>query len=251
MKARRLLDESPDPLSAALLRSWAERAPEPGAITRAASVLGVSAAAMAPAAALGATATAATVSSHASLLVIGKWFIVGLAGGAVVLGSAEATRRAMSTGKQTEAVSAQVSAPPAKPSRSGLPGVVVPVSEPEPASSAGSLPVRRETDLAGAASATRAVPSIRWEIAALDRARQALSAHDPAAALRSLDHLEHKGPSANFDQEAALLRIEALGALGRHTEASTLTQKYLDRYPDGPGSARMRALIKSQTAHQR
>ncbi len=72
------------------------------------------------------------------------------------------------------------------------------------------------------------------ELAVLDRARELLATGDAASALAALERYERTPSARSLGAEAALLRIQALAANGRTTEASALAQRFVTRYPNSP-----------------
>ncbi len=85
----------------------------------------------------------------------------------------------------------------------------------------------------------RAAPAITAELSALSDARLALSAGDPERVLRGLDAYDRLAGTHVLDNEAAMLRIEALVQAGRTTEASRLAASYLSRHPGSPNRSRL------------
>jgi hypothetical protein len=67
--------------------------------------------------------------------------------------------------------------------------------------------------------------SLATEIRVLDEVREALSAGNPELALSTLN--QHQGLLQSLSQEAAVLRVEALGRAGRTTEAKQLAARLL------------------------
>jgi hypothetical protein len=80
------------------------------------------------------------------------------------------------------------------------------------------------------------------EVALLDKARAAL-ASDPAAALEALDEHARSFPDGALLAEADLVRIEALLATGRRSDATALANSFLSRYPRSPLAKRVRSLL--------
>jgi len=135
--------------------------------------------------------------------------------------------------------------------------VAVPLSVPAaPAPGARETPKVREPEsvafeelpLAPAASSGRALGSVsrpspdrlEREIRILDRGRQALSAGNPALALLELDG--HAAELEILRPEAESLRIEALYASGRQSEAVAHAQRFLASHGKSPLAARVLAL---------
>lgn len=84
-----------------------------------------------------------------------------------------------------------------------------------------------------------AAPAITAELAALSDARLALSAGDPERVLRGLDAYDHLARTHVLDNEAAMLRIEALVQAGRTVEASRFAASYLSQHPHSPNRSRL------------
>jgi len=90
------------------------------------------------------------------------------------------------------------------------------------------------------ASATSSMPS---ELAALQQARAALGAGDPARALSMLDAYGARFPHGAMTQEAAVLRIEALVRAGDRPAAQRAADAYRRAYPQSPYLDRIRSLL--------
>jgi hypothetical protein len=81
------------------------------------------------------------------------------------------------------------------------------------------------------------------ELAELERIRSELSAGDAAGALRDLDsHDVHYNPSALAD-EATVLRVETLVALGQHAKARAVGTAFITQSPSSPYAKRVQSLI--------
>ncbi|HEX8793712.1 MAG TPA: outer membrane protein assembly factor BamD [Polyangiaceae bacterium] len=89
-------------------------------------------------------------------------------------------------------------------------------------------------------SATSSVPS---ELAALQQARAALGAGDPARALSMLDAYGARFPHGAMAQEAVVLRIEALVRAGDRPAAQRAADAYLGANPQSPYVDRIRSLL--------
>jgi hypothetical protein len=85
--------------------------------------------------------------------------------------------------------------------------------------------------------------SLPDEISALDRARTALGAADPAKALRILDDYDHVLHGTRLTAEATLLRIDALARQGKKAQASELARRFIDANPSNALTDRARAFI--------
>jgi hypothetical protein len=85
--------------------------------------------------------------------------------------------------------------------------------------------------------------SLGAEVRALDHAGAQLAAGDARRALDALDAHDrdfHEGPLA---PEAAVLRIEALAAIGRDADAAVRARSFLASYPDGAQAQRVRSVL--------
>ena len=92
-------------------------------------------------------------------------------------------------------------------------------------------------------SAALEAPSLADEVASLDAARRALSSGDGPGALRALDGFQQAFPRARLGTEAHIMRIEALAASGRSSEARIAGESFLASHPDSPFAPRVRRAI--------
>ncbi len=86
------------------------------------------------------------------------------------------------------------------------------------------------------------------EVAALDRARTAMAAGDPAGALAAIDHYETTFERKMLGPEARTLRIEALMQAGRRGEARAAAARFLAADPSSTHARRVRSLITNQAS---
>lgn len=105
-----------------------------------------------------------------------------------------------------------------------------------------TTPASRKTDDAASASGLAA------ELTAVDRARRALQSSRANEALAELDAYEARFSPPRFAQEATLLRVEALIAIGDTDRARAIGQRFLVREPDSTYSQRMRSLLGEHAA---
>jgi hypothetical protein len=84
------------------------------------------------------------------------------------------------------------------------------------------------------------VPS---EIALVRRAKTELSAHDPSAALATLDERARLFPHGAFAEEADALRIHALAARGDAVAARAAAARFSSTYPRSPYAERIRSIV--------
>jgi hypothetical protein len=126
-------------------------------------------------------------------------------------------------------------APPAvrAPIRGGAHAEVAPV--PQGASSA-----RFELPPASGDPASRT----RAERLALERARGALRAGDPATALTWIEGAPNAASGSVLAQEREVLAIEALSAAGRHADARSRAREFLARFPESPHTSHVRQFAR-------
>ena len=86
-------------------------------------------------------------------------------------------------------------------------------------------------------------PKLDVEVRSLDAARSALTSNDARGALAALDDYDRRFSAPRLAPEAALLRVEALLAVGRRTEARQVGERWLSRDPSGAHADRLRALL--------
>jgi hypothetical protein len=95
--------------------------------------------------------------------------------------------------------------------------------------------------------------AIADEVARLDAAQRALSAHDPELSLARLDGYARRYPHGSLLPEALRLRIAAELARGDARRARELSRDFLRVYPDSPHAAALRPIAESarETPRQR
>jgi hypothetical protein len=118
-------------------------------------------------------------------------------------------------------------------------------SAPEPRVRHAGVSARKDQESAPAPAQAPPVPaSLTDEIAALDRARTALSGGDPGAAIRALDDYEQVLHGTRLTAEATLLRIDALARSGNASAASELASRFVEGNPGSALADRARAFIR-------
>jgi TolA-binding protein len=234
---KRLLDGGGNELEVALLKSARQDGPSAGARQRALVALGIGTGA----AVLSAKATAAagaTAAARGTTLSLLKWVGIGVLGGAATVGIAQTVT--------TAAPHETVPIAPASVSVREMPRAAAPVTALQPSASAptpaASAPIRMFVPAVDP-PVESARPTLADEVAALDRAREAVAAGQPARALSVLDDYGRRFPGGTLAQEATVLRIEALAASGDKAGASRLGQGFLEKNPGSPHAARIRTLI--------
>jgi hypothetical protein len=108
-------------------------------------------------------------------------------------------------------------------------------------------PLAEATDPAAAPRTVHHAPSpaaaassdIREQIRLIDEARSAVAAHDAASAIRTLDQYRSKFPGGALEQEATVLRIEALDQKGDHALAASMARAFLTRNPASAHAKRL------------
>lgn len=234
----RLLDDGASELELALLRAGDADGPSPKARQAALAALGLSGAVLS--AAPPAVAAGGTALSSGARLLAAKWWAVGAfvaASGAAGLGyvslqsSPAAAPLESSAPRRLQAPIESLPAPaPPTGDTAAPPGPTVPTTRERP------LSPPRGSSSAGSTG-------IQEQIALIDRARGAVAARQPAAAMAALDEYQRRFPRGVLGQEATLLRIETLLARGDRAGAARLGRQFLERYPRSPMAARVKTLI--------
>ena len=102
-------------------------------------------------------------------------------------------------------------------------------------------PVTREPKSANAPGALN--DELAQELALVDRARSALRSGNAASALELVSVYERSYKRPRFAPEASALRIEALIALGRRSEAARLARIFMANHPGHPRTVRLREFL--------
>jgi len=124
---------------------------------------------------------------------------------------------------------APYTAPPAPDERT-RPRVPAPAPWPEPA-----VPRPEPAPRRGPA------PDLAAELAQLQRARAAIDAHDPAAALLHLGEHARRFPDGQMREDRQLLQVEALCAGGDAAQARAEASRFLRQFPGSPHVDRVRS----------
>jgi outer membrane lipoprotein YfiO len=253
--ARTRLGEGKSDFERRLLRAYQHEGPSDEARGKVLAIVGVGSALGASAAASTASATPKIVSAFAASL--GKWIsagalvvaATGLAAGGYVLVNPP-PEGATNTAPAAASASAVVSPPP----RARAPvstATSIPTIAPVEAVPTSDAPVARSLvapPRAEAASVARpAAPAdpllLGDQVAAIDRAREALSSGDATRALAALEAYEKSFPNGTLNQEATALRIEALLKMGNRAAAAALADSFLAAHPTSPYASRIRSLL--------
>ncbi len=259
MAPTRLLESGEETFEVRLLRAHRSERPPDGALIRAEQALWLSAGTAAVS--IGATGHgAATTMVRAAVL---KWFGIGLASGLVAASGArfatDPALRAMLLDERVTTMHAH-GATTARNAASHVEAPLEPVTAAlRPATRVTNAPQSAAFSVDSASRKGRAdeaapratgvddpsspTPSLSAELALLEGARRALVAHRPADVLAALDAYDASATSGVLDQEARLLRIEALLQSGQDVAAKSLAARALQEEPAGPHSGRLRDIL--------
>jgi len=268
---KRLADSASNELVRAALRSGRADRPSARAREQAAVALGVGAgvgtAAMTARVAVAAgwkTAATGTV-AHTSLLaalralpLATKLLTIGLTTGALATSAIVLERRSSPSESRVSSPAQVAREPlPSAPSRgaSGTGASESPSAPPTEAIPASSSPNASESPgtaapVAQASTRVGATPSassdeLREGVSVLELARSAIAEGDTARALRIVNEYERQFPSGDLREEAAAIRIQALIASGRDTEALDAANKFLAVSPNSVQASHVRAMAAS------
>ncbi|HEY1956089.1 MAG TPA: hypothetical protein VGH28_10755 [Polyangiaceae bacterium] len=208
-----------------LLGAWGDEKPTAASRDKTLAALGL--AGSAAAAAAGSMAPKALASGWA---LVAKW--IGL--GALVVGAA-----AVGAAHLAHHDEAPLARPIAMPTEHLVPAPQQTVATAETTVELPEAPPQH----AHARVAAPVASSITQQVAALDRARAALDAGDPARAVRLVDAYESEYASGAFVQEAEVVRIESLVRAGKTADADRAGKHFLASYPRSPHDARVRSLL--------
>jgi hypothetical protein len=212
----------------------------PGAAERALYALGVGTAATAAAAVH--VGTSSGVGSHFASSIALKWLGLGLLAGSATLVSAEQAVRMISESRATGTarVQANEKSTTRQPEREAITAAAPNVPESPPLTPKAQ---RLESSGSRAAdpppAADRASEADADPLQELRTIRRALAEHAPARALTLLDSFVTRHPASSLLEEAAVLRFDALSALGS-SQARAEGEAFLRRYPRSAYAERVR-----------
>lgn len=225
---KRLLEEVPTELERSLLKAVAAEEPSPEHRMRVREAMGL---APGPAPALAASPASSGMGKIAIVGVVAAGAVAAL----LLLGRTRAVAPAVTNPSPPEVVVA----PPPPEAPVAPPAVVAPaavepaaVESPDPATAAHAA--RHSASPLPVASS-----DVREQIRLIDEARAAVVGHDATSALRSLDQYRAKFPGGALDQEATVLRIEALDQKGDHAQAASMARSFLARNPASAHAKRL------------
>jgi hypothetical protein len=122
--------------------------------------------------------------------------------------------------------------------------VIAAPAGPEPAASPAVSPPESPAR-APAAAAPAPSASLSDEVAALDRARRALDAKKPQAALKELAAYRKRFPRGTLGAEQTVLSVEALLAGGDNARAIVLADRFAAAQPQSAYARRVQDLVKA------
>ena len=254
---RTRIEEGATDFERELLRSWEREQPSDAAREGALALVGVASPPASTAVAAGlkaATGAAGSMAPKAATLgiaALGKWAIVGA--GVVVLAVGGATvEYARSSSPSSPSQETPVTVSAAAPVVAATPTATATAeasSAPAPLPTAVPPPVVPVPPAAPAAPAALEPPrppalGLGQQVAALDRARDALASGNAGGALRLVDEYDRQFPRGALAQEATALRIEALFQQGNRDAAVRMAERFLAANPKSPHAGRIRLLVQ-------
>jgi len=243
-----------------LLRAGMEDAPPSNAKGRAAVALGVVAGTTVTTSAATAGATAVATKATWLGMSLGTVKVIGVcvassAIAAVAIHSAvhRDSPKAVPVAAAGPAVSSVTPALPRMPVAPTIPPT--PASAPAPTETATSAPTQptQPTSIPGAhpelvAVSGSAAPiqasTMKDQLALLDLARGAYQSGDPGRALLYLKEYDELYPRSSFALESEVLRIDALSAAGRTSEALAAADRFLEAHPNELMSRHVRSIAE-------
>jgi hypothetical protein len=237
----RLLDEGGTSLEVRLLGSGKAEGPPPASIARALAFARESASARKP-----------PVVSRRS---VSRWIVMGVAGLAllgVAMVLAKRSPSIVEPAPPPPVVGAATPVEHAVASVESSPWVSVPGDPIAPSSLPAAAPVvaPRGSHAVVAPPAPSVLASsepiddaFAAELRAIEQVQRSVTARHYADALGLLDDWAVRFPRKHFDEEAAVLRIEALSGRGDREQSHRLAQQFLATHPASPLSQRVRSLL--------
>ncbi|MEO6602800.1 MAG: hypothetical protein ABIQ16_23150 [Polyangiaceae bacterium] len=261
----RLFDESGSELLKSLLSAAREEQPQPAAVRRTLTAVGVGSAVIATAG----TASAVTAGAEgvvgaaslgsakgvasATLPIVVKFLGAGAIAGIVATSAIYAVSvRTLPAPKPVSAATGKVTAPViVTRARSDEPPAAPEAhAEPQPSAALAVVPPAPLTSVVAPVPQPLSVPAevdptaqLAAELALLDSARQALATGNAARALRSLNDYDVRFEHPNLAPEALYIRLEALTLQGDRPGTEAVARRLLHSYPTGPHAARARAVL--------
>lgn len=239
----------------ALLQSAADDGPAPAALDRELARLGLATVAgtVALTAASGATAKVCAASlfstTFAKVAILATVALVGAGGyvatreqgpGAPTTGSMPTTAEPLATTSTATPVVA--TATPVVATTEPVVTAPVIVTAPEPVAAAPAKEKAVARTITSAAIAEERTRTLAAEVALIDRART-LARSSPGESMAALDEYARTFPGGTLRDEAAVVRVEALLAAGRRSDAERTAQPYLRDRPNTPIARRLSDLL--------
>ncbi|MET0594438.1 MAG: hypothetical protein ABW133_17180 [Polyangiaceae bacterium] len=195
-----------------------------------------------------------SMAPKATTWALAKYVAIGLGGGAAVFGATHIVAPARGTSDVVNVASPTSPAPRAtdevQPPSAARADEVKPADPPRAPAGPETTTIPRSVESAaerGNARAVRAAASpsasIGSEIQELERARSALAAGQPRAAVSALDRYQQTFPKGAMQQEALRLRVEAFALLGDRVTARSLVNRFETLYPNSPHGKRLHSLV--------
>jgi hypothetical protein len=198
------------------------------------------------------TAVAGATSGALGRLAVVKWIAATAVVGAASVGGYAAVHRAQLTatnvGRASEPATvvargneAPAFSPPTSEEGATSTAPVATATPPPSAAQRHRAAAPKTASLSKAVSSD--MPFLEGEVAALDRARAALAAGEPARTLDLLDGYEQAFPKGALRQEATYLRIQALSKAGQRGAARDLAARFLAAHPETPHASQLQQLL--------
>lgn len=200
----------------------------------------------------------ATVTGSSSIAILVKW--VGIAGMTLVgsVGAGFAAGTTLSETNQASVESIDMGAASPKTTVASVPPRRTERSKTEPPP---GIPNGQSTQLPhpseslAARGRPRPAPApgdtnVSNEVQLVDEARRAMRTADTARCLRLLRERQSRFPQGVLNQEAALIRIEALNLSGQRDTSRVEGLRFLQTYPSGPLANRVKSLLETSHAPQ-
>jgi hypothetical protein len=189
----------------------------------------------------------ATTSFSAAAGTLGQMVAIALVAGTLAgQGSSPVVPRAHAGVVVTTTATALSLPPPTAPRAPGVAAAVL-----EPAAEVKSEPRPSLLGEPRTGGSPRPNPELRTsgdlgeEIRLLDRARASMGAAAPDRALSTLDEYRKRFPRGSFQQEATVLRIEALALAGQRPAAAAGARRFIATHPSSPHLDRLRTIAGS------
>ncbi len=236
-----MVDDEASPFERTLLEAGARE--QPSAACRAAALSAIGLGSSVALASAGATTAGRSAAESGLGWAVSKWWLLGggllaaAAGGAWTLWPTETIKP-----PATLVLATGTSLSPSALQPASEPAPVTSIEAPEPAQAL-NTPRAASERRAQPAARTAGEASIQGQIDLIDRARNAVRAHQPAGALQAISEYHQRYPQGVLGQEAQLLRIEATLQQGDRATAERMFDAYEARYPSSALATRVRQML--------